>query len=248
MPAVVAILAESARRVETLALAPLASVMEVGLSGPHIAPVIAPDSWALLDRLVWAPRMVVLDGWDAGRYDALRQRFPEAIIGVRVPMDADVLALVRRGVRVLHLTADYHGNVGERFVANLALEAHQRLVEAGVREEVTLIGSGGIGLAEHVPKAIICGLDAVALDVALAVALQAYFDGECRERERAALAFPRLETAWGVQRVTNLAASWRDQLLEVLGAMGLRDVRRLRGETGRCMFQRDLEREVFGAG
>jgi hypothetical protein len=49
-----------------------------------------------------------------------------------------------------------------------------------------------------------------------------------------------------VKRITNLAASWRDQLLEILGAMGLREVRRLRGELGRCMFQRDLEREVFG--
>jgi hypothetical protein len=41
-------------------------------------------------------------------------------------------------------------------------------------------------------------------------------------------------------------ASWRDQLLEVLGAMGLREVRRLRGEMGRAMFQKDLEREAFG--
>ncbi len=39
--------------------------------------------------------------------------------------------------------------------------------------------------------------------------------------------------------------SWRDQLLEILGAMGLREVRRLRGEIGRAMFQADLEREAF---
>jgi hypothetical protein len=29
--------------------------------------------------------------------------------------------------------------------------------------------------------------------------------------------------------------------------MGLREVRRLRGELGRCLFQADLEREAFGA-
>jgi glutamate synthase domain-containing protein 2 len=115
-----------------------------------------------------------------------------------------------------------------------------------MREEVTLIGSGGIILAEHVPKAIICGLDAVGLDVALAVALQARFSGECIDREMASLTFPRLNTDWGVQRLMNLAASWRDQLLEVMGAMGIREVRRLRGEIGRCMFQKDLEREIFG--
>jgi len=56
---------------------------------------------------------------------------------------------------------------------------------------------------------------------------------------------PRLPLAWGVQRLTNLAGAWRDQLLEVMGAMGLREVRRLRGELGRCMFQRDLECEAF---
>jgi hypothetical protein len=40
-------------------------------------------------------------------------------------------------------------------------------------------------------------------------------------------------------------AAWRDQLLEVLGAMGLREVRRLRGEVGRAMIQSEVEREAF---
>ena len=110
----------------------------------------------------------------------------------------------------------------------MALSRGTRL---GAYEILTLIGSGGIILAEHMPKAIICGLDAVALDAALMVALQAHFNGEYLDRETAALSFPpRLNTAWGVQRVKNLAAAWRDQLLEILGAMGLREVRRLRGE------------------
>jgi hypothetical protein len=43
----------------------------------------------------------------------------------------------------------------------------------------------------------------------------------------------------------NLTASWRDQLLEILGAMGMREVRRLRGEMGRAMFAKSLEREAF---
>ena len=36
-------------------------------------------------------------------------------------------------------------------------------------------------------------------------------------------------------------ASWRDQLLEISGAMGLREIRRMRGEMGRAMFMRELE-------
>ena len=51
----------------------------------------------------------------------------------------------------------------------------------------------------------------------------------------------------GARRITNLAAAWHSQLLEVLGAMGLREVRRLRGEYGRAMFYEDLERETFQA-
>lgn len=241
------ILAEAARQLETLVLAPIDALNKLALAGRHIVPIVTPAAERLLDRLGWEPAMIVLDGWDRERFTQLRERLPNCVICVHVPMDADVLELTRQGARVLYLTADYHGYAGEQFAMDLILRAHQRLVDAGVREEVTLLGGGGIVLAEHVPKAIICGLDAVTLDVALAVALQASFSGEGRNREPLSLAFPRMQQSWGVQRLKNLAASWRDQLLEILGAMGMREVRRLRGELGRCMFQRDLERDIFGA-
>ena len=35
--------------------------------------------------------------------------------------------------------------------------------------------------------------------------------------------------------------AWRDQLLEALGAMGMREVRRLRGEVGRTIWQKSEE-------
>jgi hypothetical protein len=240
------ILSEAARQIETLAVVPVQAVVELALNGEHIVPLIAPQSLSLSDRLSWLPRMMMLDGWERNAYDTLRRLYPDAIVCVRVPMDTNLVELAQQGVRVFHLTANYHGCAGDQFVMDLILQAHQSLVDAGVREEVTLIGSGGIVLAEHVPKAIICGLDAVALDVALAVALQARFSGDCIDRDSPSLTFPRLNMVWGVQRLKNLAASWRDQLLEVMGAMGLREVRRSRGEIGRCMFQKDLEREIFG--
>ena len=55
-----------------------------------------------------------------------------------------------------------------------------------------------------------------------------------------------MEPGWGRQRVVNLVAAWHGQLLEVLGAMGMRDVRRLRGEVGRAIFREEIERETFG--
>jgi tRNA G26 N,N-dimethylase Trm1 len=44
----------------------------------------------------------------------------------------------------------------------------------------------------------------------------------------------------------NLMGAWHSQLLEVLGAMGIREVRRLRGEVGRAIFMEDIEKEAFG--
>ena len=51
---------------------------------------------------------------------------------------------------------------------------------------------------------------------------------------------------YGIGRMTNLIAVWHDQLIEMMGAMGIREARRLRGETGRALFFEDLEEETFG--
>ncbi len=235
---------ETARRLETLAILPLATFTELRLAGAHLAPLIAPTEIAAVARLAAPPAVAFLDGWDAAAFAAIRERLPGAIVGARVAADFDIAPLARAGVRVFHLTADYHGRRGGVFAIELIQRAHRALVDLGVREEATLLGSGGIVLAEHVAKAILCGLDAVAVDTALAAALQARFPGECTVRTQA-ITFPRLDERWAVTRLCNLAASWRDQLLEMMGAMGLREVRRLRGELGRCMFQQDLEREAF---
>jgi hypothetical protein len=237
-------LVEAAGQIETVAFLPAATAARLPRSGDPVVPTVRPDEVSGLKHT--QSSMLALDGWDPEAFRELSRRLPGTTVCVRVPAATDVLDLVRQGVRVVHLLADYHGRVGDRFVMDVIRETHEQLVQAGIREEVTLIGSGGIVLAEHVAKAIVCGLDAVALDSAVWAALQARFDGDCRDRDHCALAFPPFDTAWAVRRIRNLAASWRDQLLEVLGAMGLREVRRLRGELGRCMFQADLEREAFG--
>ena len=148
--------------------------------------------------------------------------------------------------------SNYHGKGvdaegAEAFVLDLLISAHKKLVSEGIRDKLTLIGSGGIVQAEHVPKALICGLDAIALDTPLMVGMQAIMDGPCISQENSKFKLPKkFNTDWGSQRIVNLMASWRDQLLEIMGAMGLREVRRLRGELGRAMFQNNLEIEAFG--
>jgi hypothetical protein len=187
-----------------------------------------------LDRSVDDAGIVMLDGWSRLGYDALRRAAPEALIAVRLPADHDVLEPVRAGAAIVHLVADQGGRAGGRFLADFIRAANERLVDERLRDRVTLLAGGGIVMAEHVPKAIACGVEAVVLDTALRVALQ----GDTK--------FPSMAPPWGVQRITNLTASWRDQLLEVLGAMGMREVRRLRGEYGRLMLQRELELDAYG--
>jgi hypothetical protein len=46
--------------------------------------------------------------------------------------------------------------------------------------------------------------------------------------------------------MTNLMGAWHWQLVEVMGAMGMREARRLRGDVGRAMFYEELEKEIFG--
>jgi Conserved region in glutamate synthase len=168
------ILLRVAQEIQTLAILPAERIDGRSPGGAPVVPLIRPDEVGRLARLA-PPVLVALDGWEPAAYEQLGRLFPGSLRCVRVPADADVLGLARRGVRVFHLVAGRDGMAGGRFVGEVIRQAHERLVDAGLREEVTLVGSGGIVMAEHIPKAIACGLDAVALDTALWVALQARF-------------------------------------------------------------------------
>jgi hypothetical protein len=239
------VLAEAAGRLQTLAILPLPQLLALRIRSPSVVPLVRPEEIGATAQLRESPPMLELDGWDDGAYLALKTRFPSSAVYVRLPLEHDPLPAARSGVRLFHVTADYHGRAAGVFVGEAIRRVHAELLKAGIREEAVLLGSGGIIAASDVAKAIVCGLDAVALDTVALVALQGRLEGECLDRGTARVDLPRFEEAWGVQRLCNLAGVWRDQLLEILGAMGLREVRRLRGEQGRAMFQADLEREAF---
>ncbi len=246
---------ESARELETLAIVPFDQIRKFGVQGKHIVPLVTPavlGSMAAPTSMATAETslMVEISSADSEVRNAVAGHFPGAIQCLRMSFapgfEQKLLDSVNDGIRVFHLVADYHGRNAEgEFVLDLIRKAHQALVRAGRRDNVTLIGGGGIIAAEHVPKAIVCGVDLVSLDTPLLIALQVAMAGECVDRSGSRWTTPDLQLEWGVQRLKNLLASWRDQSLEVMGAMGLREVRRLRGEMGRAMFQQDLEREAF---
>jgi len=179
-----------------------------------------------------------------GRWEAAAARWPKAVISVRLalgPGSAESASeLARAGVGVIHLYADEMGqdSAGHPLPENLR-QVHNHLVDLALRDHVTLIASGGIAAAEHVAKAIGCGADAVAIDI---VPMIAWGCALWADRGQCPVETQELDAEWGAQRLVNLMAAWRDQLLEALGAMGLREVRRLRGEAGRLIFQSDQER------
>jgi len=77
------------------------------------------------------------------------------------------------------------------------------------------------------------------------VALQAEFKGETGDRANHHLRPRRINPEWGAQRLINLIGVWHDQLIEILSAMGMRDVRRLRGDIGRSMMDSELREQSF---
>jgi hypothetical protein len=249
------ILSAAASQAETLVVLPIGLVSSFKLNVESIVPLIKVDEVDQLSRLPFTPKMIEIEPGNTpistlqSLLSDLQSSSPDTILTLRLPYtDGETLLdYAESGIRVFHLLADYHGRgADERFVFDLIREAHLAFVEAKMRDEVTLIGSGGIAAAEHNPKAIIAGLDLVALDTPLLVAMQAEFEGECQDRNKSQFKLPKtLNREWGIQRILNMTAAWRDQLLEILGAMGLREVRRLRGEMGRAMFQVDLEHEAF---
>jgi ferredoxin len=181
-----------------------------------------------------------------------KQSNPDLIGVVKLPLGKDaparVLELTKAGIDAMHLVADWHGHVGptKQHISLALRDVHLALVGAGIRDEVTLIASGGISLAEHVVKTLLCGADAVCIEVPLMLALECRLCMNCRNGLVCPANIDEVDAAYAVQRMVNLVGAWHSQLLEMMGAMGIREARRLRGEVGRAMFFDDLERDCFG--
>jgi hypothetical protein len=170
--------------------------------------------------------------------DHIRHLNPNAVVAVRLECD-DKLAeeLARAGVGVLHLIADAHGQTKTLGHIKDALRAvHSRLLDARLRDHVTILISGDIAAAEHVPKAIICGADGVALDLALMVALECWRGSWPPWR-----AGDWFDSRWGAQRIINLFHAWRVQLIEILQELGMRSILELRGRVDTLWYIEELE-------
>jgi len=250
----------AAKALKTLTVAPAAEVAGAPADQlPHLVPLVGSEGLGAAQPILRQVRMAEFVDWSKALELIAQAKSvnPSLLCALRLPLQtyaADrILAASKAGVKVFHLCADLHGlEVGAekpRHIKDVVREIHTRLVKEGMRDEVTLIVSGGIALAEHMAKAIICGADLVAVDTALLVALGCRV---CRGAtgkthvDHCAAETGDLDPAYAAQRMVNLMSAWHSQLIEVLGAMGIREVRRLRGEVGRAIFMEDIEREAFG--
>jgi ferredoxin len=249
-------LALAAKHLDTILIAPSGSLTPASISdlNGRFVPVFPEDADPDTIDVPKGARMVELQFSSSWKNDlkVLKSRFPKVVVGFRIiaskDVEKNVLDLVRGKAEVAHVLYDEEGTEEEGSEARQAKDSlkavHKGLVAKSLRDEITVITGGGIAAAEHVPKSIICGADVVALEKALVIAL------ECRNCVTCSLGScpANLSSApvdWVEGRVTNMVGAWRDQMLEVLGAMGLREVRRLRGEFGRAIFYEDVERESF---
>jgi ferredoxin len=219
----------------------------------NVIPLLAADE-ASGNPFPRAPMLMLEDG--PGVVESIHELKVKAnrIIAVRVQAGpgcaSRITELAALGVEVVHLAFGKHGleagGGAFRHARDVLRQVHTELVNKKLRDQITLAASGGIAMAEHMAKAILCGADLVAIDLPLIVALECRLCLECERGEACQVRLEDIEMDYAVQRIINLICAWRNQLLELLGAMGLREVRRLCGETGRCMFFEDLERESFG--
>jgi hypothetical protein len=222
----------------------------------NIIPRIHPGEIGEAEDIIHLSRIVEVDLEDPDYetqdiINRIRRVNPSVLISFSLPFDdashQRAYALTEEGAEMIHLhmsDQDVEGDPDS--ITNALQRTHSYLVEKNVREKVTLVSSGGIAEAAHVPKSIILGADAVGLGLVYQIALGCKVCYGDHHSSDCQLRIQSQDVEWAVQRIANLVGSWRDQLLEVLGGMGLREVRRQRGEMGRAMFYNDLEAKIFG--
>jgi ferredoxin len=224
---------------------------------PNLAFYLDPSAPLPAKEILGKTRLVEISDSDAfeTKIKAIKEIHPGIVVAVRVPLDskgeARAIELASNpAVEVVHIVADLNGNQTgvekAKFIKDMTLDIQKSLVKKGIRDEITIMAGGGIALAEHMAKEIICGADVVTLNLPLLIALECRLCKDCRPGTQCPSRIDEISFSYGVGRMTNLISAWHDQLIEMMGAMGIRDARRLRGETGRAMFFEDVEEETFG--
>ena len=221
----------------------------------NLVPCVTQANYQKYSSLIAASRMVeIADTPEIEKViQALKHIKADLFIAVALKLDAGAaeraLELSALPIDTLHFygtqTGREAGAADPRYLKDMIREVHLKLVGGKVRNSINLIFAGGIAMAEHMAKAIICGADAISIDIPLLIALECRVCHLCKAGHACPVKLEAIEVKWGSQRMVNLIGAWYNQLLEVMGACGLREARRMRGEIGRSMWFEDLEKDSF---
>jgi hypothetical protein len=220
----------------------------------HLMPVIpsGPTRFKLSGDAVRLVEYSRADHWESPLKE-IKKAYPSALISIRLPLvegvEEKTVGLVRAGINIIYLEGNHHGRAlddDRGFLKDGIRSVHLKLVDEGIRDEITILAGGGIAMPEHVAKSLICGADAVFVDFPLLIALECRMCRRCEKGLSCPVDIQGAEGPWVASRLVNILGAWHSQLLEVMGAMGIRDARRLRGEAGRAMFFEELDHATFG--
>jgi glutamate synthase domain-containing protein 2 len=174
---------------------------------------------------------------------------PQALISVKVstPTDVDMVAIgsYYAGAHILQIDGGYGGTGAAPDIAkkNIAMPVeyaipivHNYLVREGVRDEITIMASGGIRTAFDVAKAIALGADGAVIGTAELVALGCKRCENCERGKGCPSGIATTDPAlkyfididWGSQRIINLYSSWKGQWSYILRKLDLENIRELR--------------------
>ena len=130
-----------------------------------------------------------------------------------------------------------------------------RLRQEGIRNQASIVVSGGIRNSGDVAKAIALGADAVYIGTAALIALGCHVCQQCHTGKCAwgicttdLRLTKRVNPEIGARRLANLLRGWSIELKDILGGLGVNAVESLRGNRLhlRGVGLTDTELEILG--